>query len=135
MKQCKKNQLTLLLVRKLTGWQEDSFSLPAGGSRSSNLIYLQDFLRKQKFLIDSGASLSVFPCPSSSSNNSNSDVMLITEDGSTMYCSGNRIIPLSFGSKSYDWKFHLAPVSALILGNDFLRKHHLIVNMAGLRVF
>ena len=59
MKQCKKNQLTLLQVRKLTGWQEDSFSLPAGGSRSSNLIYLQDFLRKQKFLIDSGASLFV----------------------------------------------------------------------------
>ena len=51
-----------------------------------------------------------------------------------MYCSGTRIIPLRFGSKSYDWNFHLAPVSAPILGADFLRQHHLLVDMAGRRV-
>ena len=51
-----------------------------------------------------------------------------------MYYSGTRIIPLRFGSKSYDWKFHLAPVSAPILGADFLRHNHLLVDMAGGRV-
>ncbi len=78
--------------------------------------------------------MSVFPCLKSSNNSSNSDVKLLTADGSTMYCSGTRIIPLRFGSKSYDWKFHLAPVSAPILGADFLRHHHLLVDMAGGRV-
>ena len=51
-----------------------------------------------------------------------------------MYCSGTRIIPLCFGSKSYDWKFHLAPVSTPILGADFLRHNHLLVDIAGGRV-
>jgi len=45
---------------------------------------------------------------------------LLTADRSTMYCSETRIIPLHFGSKSYDWNFHLGPVSAHILENDFL---------------
>ena len=51
-----------------------------------------------------------------------------------MYCSGTRIIPLRFGSKSYDWKFHLALVSASILGAEFLRHNHLLVDIAGGRV-
>ena len=51
-----------------------------------------------------------------------------------MYCSGTRIIPLCFGSKSYDWNFHLALVSAPIFGADFLRQHYLPVDMAGRRV-
>ena len=51
-----------------------------------------------------------------------------------MYCSGTRIIPLRFGSKSYDWKFHLALVSASILGADFLWHNHLLVDIAGGRV-
>ena len=50
----------LLLVGKLAGWQEDAFSLPAGASGSS-LIYLQALLSSLKFLVDSGASVTVFP--------------------------------------------------------------------------
>ena len=124
----------LFLVGKLAGRREDSFSLPAGNSRSSNLIYLQDSLSKRKFLVDSGASVSVFPCSIRSNSRSNSDVKLLTADGSTMYCSGTRSIPLRFGTKRYEWSFHLAPVSTPILGADFLRQHHLLVDMAGRRV-
>ena len=51
-----------------------------------------------------------------------------------MYCSGTRIIPLRFGLKSFDWKFHLAPVSTPIIGADFLRHNHLLVDIAGGRV-
>ena len=51
-----------------------------------------------------------------------------------MYCSGTRIIPLRFGLKSFDWKFHLAPVSTPILGADFLQHNHLLVDIAGGRV-
>ena len=125
---------TLFLVGKLTDRREGSFSLPAGDSKGSSLIFLQDSLSKRKFLVDSGASVSVFPCSSSSKFRSDSDIKLLTADGSTMYCSGTRIIPLRFGSRSYDWSFHLAPVSTPILGADFLRHHHLLVDMAGRRV-
>ena len=52
-----------------------------------------------------------------------------------MTCSGSRIIPLQFGSKRFQWTFQLAPVSVPILGADFLRHHHLLVDVAGGRLF
>ena len=107
--------------------QEKLNALPAG-----KLIYLQDDLTSRRFLVDSGASVSVFPYhgppPKSPS------LRLQTADGSHMSCNGERIIPLRFGSASYEWSFQLAPVTVPILGADFLRHFHLLVDMAGQRV-
>ena len=91
----------MFLVRKLAGWQVDAFSLPAG-STSSSLVYLQDKLSPCQFLVDSGAAVSVFLAPASSSA---SGVKLLTADGSSVLCSGSRKIPLLFGSCSFDWMF------------------------------
>ena len=71
---------SLLLVWKLAGQQKDAFSLPSGASGPS-LIYLQDLLSSCKFLVDSGASLSVFPSPSLTSG---SGVKLVTADSSSL---------------------------------------------------
>ena len=84
------------------------------------------------FLVDSGASVSVFLAPASFSS---SGIRLVTASGSVMTCSGSRIIPLQFGSKRFQWTFQQAPVSIPILGADFLSHHHLLVNMAGGRLF
>ena len=58
---------------------------------SSFLIFLKDILSDPEFLVDSGASVSVFPGPKSSSVNGGH---LLMADGSPMICSGSRIIPL-----------------------------------------
>ena len=91
----------MFLVWKLAGQPVDAFSLPAG-STSSFLVYLQDKLSFRQFLVDSGASVSVFLAPASSST---SGVKLLTADGSSVSCSGSRIIPLRFGSSNFDWMF------------------------------
>ena len=121
----------MLLVGKLTAWQEDVFSLPVGASGSS-LIYLQDDLSSRKFLVDSGASVSVFPAPPSATSVS---VRLVTANGSSLTCSGSRIIPLRFGSYRFKWPFQLALVSWPILGADFLHHHRLLLDVANQRVF
>ena len=59
-------QATLLLVGKLTGWQEEKIFLPAG--IASSLLYLKDSLSDRNFLVDSSASVSVFPAPATSSS-------------------------------------------------------------------
>ena len=59
----------LYLVWKPLVQQEGSFILPAG-SPGSNLIFLQDSLSNVKFLVDSGASVSVFPHHSSKPSSS-----------------------------------------------------------------
>ena len=89
-------------------------------------------LSSRRFLLDSGSSVSVFPAPPSASG---SRVRLVTADGSSLTCSGSRIIPLRFGSHRFDWPFQLAPVSLPILGADFLCHHHLLLDVSNQRVF
>ena len=123
----------MFLVGKLVFRQEDVRSLPAGPSTSSPLIYLQDSLSSRRFLIDSGASVSVFPDPGSSRGDSG--VKLLTADGSSLSCSGSRVIPLRFGSHRFEWPFQLAPVAVPILGADFLKHYNLLLDVANQRVF
>ena len=102
---------------------------------SFSLLFLKDILSDREFLVDSGASVSVFPGPKSTSSNG---VRLLTADGSPMICSGTKIIPLRFscgsGSKVYTWTFQLAPVSVLLLGVDFLEYFNLLVDIKGQKV-
>ena len=49
--------------------------------------------------------------------------------------SGFMIIPLRFGSYSFDSPFQLAPVSVLILGTDFFRHHDLLLDVGNQKVF
>ena len=72
----------MFLVGKLVYRQEDVRTLPARPSTSSPLIYLQDSLSSRRFLIDSGTSVSVFPDPGSSGEDSG--VKLLTVDGSSL---------------------------------------------------
>ena len=72
---------------------------------------------------------------SSTNSTSTSGVKLLTADGSTLSCSGSRIIPLRFGTCSFELLFQLAPVSVLILGADFLHHHNLLLEVANQKVF
>ena len=121
----------MFLVGKLAAWQEDTLTLPAG-STGSSLLYLQDKLSSCQFLVGSGASASLFQAPPSTSI---SGVKLLTADGSTLACSGSRIIPLRFGTFSFEWLFQLAPVSVPVLGVDFLHHHNLLLDVANQKVF
>jgi len=126
-------QSSLFLVGKLVHRQEDVRTLPAGPSTSSPLIYLQDSLSSRRFLIDSAASVSVFPAPRSSS--SSSGVKLLSADGSSLSCSGSRVIPLQFGNHRFEWPFQLAPVAIPILGANFLKHYNLLLDVSNQRVF
>ena len=47
---------------------------------------------------------------------------------------GSRCLALQFGSRRFEWNFLLANVSTPILGSDFLRHNHLLVDVAGSRL-
>ena len=82
----------MYLVGKLGNWQEDAFSLPAG-STGSSLIYLHDELSNRRFLVDTGASISVFPSPTSDKS---SGMRLITAAPGPelyLYVSEHGIVP------------------------------------------
>ena len=66
-------------------------TLPEPEPEPDSLLFLRDILSDREFLVDSGASVSVFPGPKS---NSSDGVRLLTADGSPMVCSGTKIIPI-----------------------------------------
>ena len=88
----------------------------------TSLIFLLNILSDKEFLVDSGASVKVFPGPKSTYVDR---VCLLTADRSPMVCSRSRIIPLRFScgslAKVYSWNLQLAPVSVPLLGADFLQ--------------
>ena len=98
----------------------------------SPLLFLRDILSDREFLVNSGAWVSVFNGPKSTSIDR---VCLQSANGTLMMCSGSHIIPLCFScganSKVYSWNFQLAPVSVPLLGVDFLQHFNLVVHIKG----
>ena len=89
------------------------------------------FCCSAKFLVDTGASVSVFPHLPRSPSAPGSNVQLRTANGSPMNTYGSRSLALQFGSRCFEWSFLLANVSMPILDSDFLRHNHLLVDVAG----
>ena len=101
---------------------------------SSPLLFLKNKLSSAKFLVDMGASVSVFPHLPCSHSAPGSGVQLRMAESSPMNTYGSRSLALQFGSRCFEWSFLLANVSMLILGSDFLRHNHLLVDVAGSRL-
>jgi hypothetical protein len=79
-------------------------------------------------LCDTGTSYSVFPFRSSEPPSGPS---LTGPNGQRILCWGEKELTLSFHGAAYTWIFLLADVSFPILGIDFLRHFHLVVDAAG----
>ena len=89
------------------------------------LIYLQDSVSEQRFLVDTGAAVSVFPLRSSAPS---SGTPLTGADGKSIASWGTVKKTLSFGLRTFLCTFILAAVSKPILGIDFLAAHRLMVD-------
>ncbi len=90
-----------------------------------DLIFLQDSVSKQQFLVDTGAAVSVFPHRSSAAN---SGPLLAGADGKPISAWGKVTKKLNFGLHTFIVSFILAAVSKPILGIDFLSAHGLLVD-------
>ena len=103
--------------------EEELNSLPVGGL----LIYLRDILTNREFLVDTGASRSVFPHHSSKAS---TGLRLLMADGRPTKSWGCRTLPLQFGDRRFQFPFLLAAVDNPILGADFLAEFDLLVDPA-----
>ena len=101
--------------------EEKLNSLPVSGY----LVYLQDALSNRAYLVDTGASRSVFPhCSPAALTGPH----LLMADGRPTKAWGSRLIPLQFGSHHFLFQFPLADVYQPILGADFLAEFDLLVD-------
>ena len=91
------------------------------------LLHLTDELSGQRFLVDTGASYSIFPHQSSQPV---CGPVLKGPGGQTIACWGEKELPVQFSGRRFTWTFLLAKVEFPILGADFLKHFNLIVDLA-----
>ncbi len=86
-----------------------------------------DQLSNWRFLVDTGASYSIFPHNSSSPP---TGPLLAGPSGTSIPCWGEKEFTLSFSGRLFKWTLLLADVKFPFLGVDFLRHHRLLVDPA-----
>ncbi len=91
------------------------------------LVHVLDQLSNRRFLVDTGASYSIFPHSSSSPP---TGPLLAGPSGTSIPCWGEKEFTLSFSGNLFKWTLLLADVKFPILGVDFLRHHRLLVDPA-----
>jgi len=88
---------------------------------------MKDLKSDELFLVDSGAEVSIVK----STDNTKSDMSLISVNGSPIATYGNRIMNFTFDNKtSFRWIFVLADILHNILGIDFLQQNAFVVDFA-----
>jgi hypothetical protein len=92
-----------------------------------SLVHIVDQLSNRRFLVDTGASYSIFPHTSSAAP---SGPRLRGAAGQLIPCWGEKTFDLSFQGRRFSWTFLLAAVSFPIIGVDFLRHFKLMVDPA-----
>lgn len=92
-------------------------------------LFIKDTTSSLRFLIDTGANVSVLPARACEEKKAPS-THLYAANGSAIPAYGERSLTLNIGiRRPLRWSFVIAAVSRPIIGADFLRHHNLIVDL------
>ena len=98
------------------------------GQNPSRLLYVWDRTAGHKFLVDTGAQVSVFPASPQDRRRQKTDA-LVAANGSKIDTFGTRTMTLDLGFRKFRWPFVLANVSRPMLGADFFCSNHLLIDV------
>ena len=126
----------LLQVGKLPSRAVNATTL-SGSTTLGRLLHVRDRLHNVKFLVDTGAAVSVLPpsyCPLSSVSRSSSfrSPKLQAANSSPIATHGQQLLEIDLGlRRPFRWVFIIADVRQPILGADFIGHFNLSVDIAG----
>jgi predicted aspartyl protease len=115
---------------EVTGKLEAGHVMAATVSKHSDsrLLFIVDRNSRKRFLIDTGAEVSVIP-PSSQQRHDTSSIALRAANGSAIKTYGRRHVRLDLGlRRQIDWIFIIADVPTPIIGFDLLQHYNLLVD-------
>ena len=102
---------------------------------TSNLLCLNDSITNTKFLIDTGAQVSVIPAsPLDQVTSHSPGLQLQAANGSPIKTYGKLSRAVRFNGRTFHGDFLRADVKRPLIGADFLFKHRLLVDLAGRRL-
>ncbi|GFQ87529.1 retrovirus-related Pol polyprotein from transposon 297 [Trichonephila clavata] len=95
-----------------------------------NRLYLSDRTSRSKYLIDTGADVSVIPLTMISKHLPPASLQLFAANGTVISTYGQKLVTLDLGLRRvFKWPFIIAGVSQPIIGADFLRHYGLLVDI------
>ncbi|GFT91809.1 transposon Ty3-I Gag-Pol polyprotein [Nephila pilipes] len=95
-----------------------------------NRLYLSDRTSRSKYLIDTGADVSVIPLTTASQHLQPASLQLFEANGTVISTYGQQLVTLDLGLRRvFKWPFIIAAVSQPIIGADFLRHYGLLVDI------
>ena len=118
----------LLGIGKLPG--RSLMTTTVSGQSLSRLFFFLERTSHQRFLVDTGAEVSVVPPSKSERQHKQQGINLLAANGATITTYGLRSITVNLGlRRPYRWIFTVADVRRPILGADFLGHHGLLVDL------
>ena len=102
--------------------------------RNESLLFAWDSHSGRRFLIDTGAEVSVLPATGLDTRTGQSGSSLKAANGSSIKTYGVRTTTLRLATRQYKWEFIIADVARPLLGADFLRANSLLVDLKGKRL-
>jgi len=106
----------------------------AVGNSTDTLFLVRDQGSGKQFLVDTGAAVSILPAPAASRLTQPTRPDLSAANGTPIPVYGSRRLTIVLSKRRYAWTFLVAKVSQAILGADFLRHYHLMVDVANRRL-
>lgn len=95
-----------------------------------NRLFISDKRLSLRFLIDTGADLSILPPNNSEKKNTSHSIELFAANGTSIRTFGEKRITLDLGlRRTFQWTFLIADVSSPIIGADFLKFYDLLVDI------
>ena len=117
------------LLKKRLGQPVQSATGP--GTTTSRLFYIPEPNSKLKFLVDTGAVISLLPANALDRKWVDPALTLQAANGSIIKTYGRRTLSLNLGlRRDFPWSFTVADVATPILGFDFLSHYQLNINAA-----
>ena len=103
--------------------------------RTVRLLYFKDDNSESRFLVDTAATIGVFPASELDTRSRNSTFSVEAANGLAIDTYRERLMTLFRNDRRFDWKFTIANSIQLLLRTDFLEaKNALMVNVKGQRL-
>ena len=125
--------VTLLLLGKRCG-RPTVAGVAAGRHHKDPLLFAFDHISSRRFLVDTGAEISVFPATGNDKRSGSSGPTLVAANHTPICTYGNRAMSLNFSHRHFEWNFTIVDVPQPLLGADFLRANNLLVDLRNRRL-
>ena len=100
----------------------------AVSGQDGSLLHVIDSIRKETWLVDGGALLSIIPPTPSQRRRGPNSTQLRAANGTPIDCFGTKTRTIRIGPQDFTFNFIIADVSQRIIGADFLAEFYLAPN-------